>query len=1195
MKKKLIFVLTGLLALQSVSAEPMWIWKKGKINTEKAQFKKSFSLKSVPKKALIRATCDNEMTLVINGKKVEKSNAWEKPISLNVAKYLKKGTNQIVVHAFNEGNMAGFVFDLKLKGQEISSDKSWQARNPEDKSWTQAVELKKYGAAPWGKVFDKKSKAVAKDATPATMPIKTLPGFKVEKLYDVQKGSQGSWVGLTHDNKGRLIASDQYGGIYRITLSTPVKIEKLKVKTGSAHGVLYAFNSLYVFSGEGKTKGLYRLTDTNGDDQYDKEEYLIPFNSKGEHGVHSIVLTPDKKSLYLIGGNNTDLPKSVVNTRTSRNWKEDHILPRMDDGRGHNRGRLAPGGLVIKVSPDAKKQELIAHGFRNEFDGAFNAEGEFFVYDADMEYDIGSPWYRPTRVNHVVSGADFGWRHGTGKWPGYYTDTLPTTLDIGPGSPTGVTNGLGAKFPAKYQKAIFINDWTYGTMYAVHLEPNGATYKATREEFVSGKPLPLTDVIVHPDGNMYFMVGGRKTTSALYKVSYVGNESTAPITAQAISAEMKLRKELEKFHLDGSGEEAIAKAWPHLSHEDRYIRHAARVTIEKQPTAKWQNKFFAATNDWTIIEGATALARMGEATQLPKILKQLNKIDYKTASTGKFLAAIRSYQLAFARLGKADVETANAVIAKLNPFFPSKDNFINRELCQVLLYLNAPGAVSKTVQEMLTATEEQTKLLSDEILNRNDRYKAAAKKMEQFRPNIQQYSLAFSLRSIKEGWTKADHASYFSWFPRAKTWQGGNSFAIFIENSRKAALANVKDKAARKKYDDISSKSLVKPRAITPPKGPGQLWTVATAVKAVEKNLTGRNFKSGENLFHATACASCHRFAGAGSGIGPDLTGSANRYSIRDMFENIIEPSKVISDQYGSTQFIMKDGSQIVGRMGTEENGIVHLMTNPFSPESNVDVKLADVKVQKEWHVSPMPPGLVNSLNKDELSDLIAYIFSAGDANHKYFGAQQAAPIEGAQQLFNGKDLSGWKGDRSRWTVENGVIVGSTFGEKLKKNTFLIWEGEVGDFELQYDCKVEGQNNSGVMYRAEMLDSKIWRLKGNQADCHPKPEYCGMLYSEATGRGIVAQRGTKVVVDAGTGKPKITGRTEAATPVDIAQWNTYRIVAKGNRLMHYVNGRLAIDLTDNHKDMKLKGLIGLQIHAGKPMKAFFKNIQLKKF
>ena len=156
-----------------------------------------------------------------------------------------------------------------------------------------------------------------------------------------------------------------------------------------------------------------------------------------------------------------------------------------------------------------------------------------------------------------------------------------TTLDIGPGSPTGVTNGHGAKFPEKYQKAIYINDWTYGTMYAVHLEADGATYKATREEFVSGKPLPLTDVIIHPNGKMYFMVGGRRTTSALYEVSYVGKESTTPFVATAKTPELKLVNELDKLHEEGVGKEAVAKAWKHMNHKDRYVRHSARIAIEK--------------------------------------------------------------------------------------------------------------------------------------------------------------------------------------------------------------------------------------------------------------------------------------------------------------------------------------------------------------------------------------------------------------------------------------------------------------------------------------------------------------------------------------------------------------------------------------------------------------------------------------
>jgi putative heme-binding domain-containing protein len=493
---------------------------------------------------------------------------------------------------------------------------------------------------------------------------------------------------------------------------------------------------------------------------------------------------------------------------------------------------------------------------------------------------------------------------------------------------------------------------------------------------------------------------------------------------------------------------------------------------------------------------------------------------------------------------------------------------------------------------MVSATEEQKKILSDEILQRNDRYAAAAKRTEQFRPNTQQVSLAFSLRSIKSGWTDADYATYFSWFPKAKTWQGGNSFAIFIENSRKEALANIADSAKKAKYDKISSKSLIKPRAITPPKGPGQVWTVDSAVAAVKDNLKGRNFKAGENLYHAVACASCHRFAGEGSGIGPDLTGSANRYTLTNMMENIIEPSKVISDQYGSKVFKMKDGSEVVGRKGTEEDGLLHLMTNPYSADYTAEIKVADIKSEKEWHVSPMPPALIYSLNPDELSDLIAYIFSAGNPEHEYF--QGGASLEGATSLFNGKDLSGWKGNSKLWKVEDGVIYGSTHGNKLKANTFLVWDGEVEDFHLTFEGRFEG-NNSGMMYRAFWKDESIFRLSGYQCDMHPKPEFLAMLYGEGLGkRGIIAKRGQKVEIDANQ-KVRVTGKTTAPEKIDVTQWQTYEVICKGNRMIHKINGKVTVDITDNHPERLAKGMIGMQLHAGPEMKAWFKNIHLKKF
>ncbi len=139
--------------------------------------------------------------------------------------------------------------------------------------------------------------------------------------------------------------------------------------------------------------------------------------------------------------------------------------------------RLGPGGIIYRFSPDGKHWELYASGFRNIFDGGFNRDGELFTYDADMEYDFNTSWYRPTRINHVTSGSEWGWRNGAGKRPEFYPDNLSAALNIGPGSPTGMTFGYGAKFPAKYQNALFALDWSWGKLYAIHLQPKGSSLR----------------------------------------------------------------------------------------------------------------------------------------------------------------------------------------------------------------------------------------------------------------------------------------------------------------------------------------------------------------------------------------------------------------------------------------------------------------------------------------------------------------------------------------------------------------------------------------------------------------------------------------------------------------------------------------------------------------------------------------------
>ncbi len=198
------------------------------------------------------------------------------------------------------------------------------------------------------------------------------------------------------------------------------------------------------------------------------------------------------------------------------------------------------------------------------------------------------PWYRPTRVNHVISGAEFGWRNGSAKWPDYYSDSFGAVTDIGPGSPTGVAFGTGAKFPAKYQEAFFIADWSYGKLYAVHLKPSGSTYTADFEEFIAGQPLPLTDLTVGNDGALYFAVGGRRVQSGLYRVTYTGDESTAPVKHSPNKA-LANRHSLEKFHLTKSPN-AVNIVWEHLDSKDRAMRFAARTAIEKQPVDSWADK-----------------------------------------------------------------------------------------------------------------------------------------------------------------------------------------------------------------------------------------------------------------------------------------------------------------------------------------------------------------------------------------------------------------------------------------------------------------------------------------------------------------------------------------------------------------------------------------------------------------------------
>lgn len=206
--------------------------------------------------------------------------------------------------------------------------------------------------------------------------------------------------------------------------------------------------------------------------------------------------------------------------------------------------------------------------------------------------------------------------------------------------------------------------------------------------------------------------------------------------------------------------------------------------------------------------------------------------------------------------------------------------------------------------------------------------------------------------------------------------------------------------------------------------------------------------------------------------------------------------------------------------------------------------------------------------------------------------------------MFDGKTLNGWEGDAKYWRVEDGMIIGEvTPATILKANTFLIWKGgEPADFELKAKYRISAKGNSGVNYRSSRIDTLPYALKGYQQDIDGKdkynmgyPRYSGQNYEER-GRQFLALRGQKVVVE--DGKPRLLdsvgSKEELLKSINYEGWNELHIIAKGNVLQHYINGKLMCEVTDNDAaNRTTKGLIGVQVHVGPPMKVEYRDLMIK--
>ena len=822
-------------------------------------------------------------------------------------------------------------------------------------------------------------------ATPGDQ-LKVAKGFKVELLYSVPKEVEGSWVCMTDLPDGRLVVSDQYDkGMF---LVTPPKIgtdDKITVKPmglkfngkpfGMAQGLCWAFDALYVVV-NGNGSGLYKVTSSKKGGDFDTVELLRAFESGGgEHGPHAVMKHPDGKRLTVVCGNQTKMVKYDT-TKVPPHWGEDHLLPRLPDGNGFMAGVMGPGGCIYNVTPDGKTWELFSVGFRNQYDAAYSSSGELFTYDADMEWDFNTPWYRPTRICQVTSGSEFGWRNGAGKYPAYYADNLPGICDIGPGSPTGVTFGTGAnKFPERYQKALFACDWSYGKLYAVHLQENGSVMKGTAEEFISGSPLALTDLVVNQhDGALYFATGGRKTQSGFYRVTYVGNEFVQAGTLIGHRGSLHYQRDrIETLQIRSfASPKTLNVIWAELDSVDRFIRFSARVALEFQDPKLWADKALAETNPTAKITALLALVRVSADCpqhQKPsspkanpalrgKILESLAKLDFAKLSVEQRLELVRVYHVLFNRFGMPTAAERTAWLAKYEPAFPTGSRFVDGEMIQVFVYLQGDKAAEKGVTLLLDAPTQE-----------------------------EQIEYARALRMLKTGWTPELRKGYFEWFVKAQTYKGGNSFGKFLDMIKRDAVLTLSGAETVALKPTLDAKAAGSGLIVLKPRPFVKKHTMDDLIPTIEKGLKagGRDFDNGRKMFAATNCFACHRYDNEGGASGPDLTAIAGRFSPKDLLESIIDPSKEVSDQYAAVEIDTLDGKKIVGRIVNLNGDDIMVNTNMLDPNGQVTVNRKNVDVMKPSKLSMMPSGLLETLQDDEVLDLMAYLLSRGDRKHVLF------------------------------------------------------------------------------------------------------------------------------------------------------------------------------------------------------------------
>jgi putative heme-binding domain-containing protein len=777
-------------------------------------------------------------------------------------------------------------------------------------------------------------------ATPAER-ITGLPGFQIQLIHSATR-SEGSWVAMAFDSKGRVVLAREDRGLLRLSLanqpSARPRMEVINTNLLECRGLLFAHGSLY--ANANNAKALVRLRDTDGDDQFDEVKALRNTPGGVGHGRNQLALGPDGM-IYSIHGDDVGLPSSGASPNSPlKHYAEDRLLPCEWDRHLFNADAQMPFGHLIRTDPNGEQWELVAGGLRNPFGVDFNQAGDLFTFDADMEWDVGLSWYHPTRVLHLVPGGDYGWRRGTGVLPVWSPDTLPSAADIGVSSPTAIKFGTRSNWPEPWKSALFIQDWSYGKIIAVHLQKHGGSYTGRTEIFLKGKPLNVTGLDFGPDGSLYFITGGRRTQSGLYRVSFT-NMPTGVLV-----------RELHAKTAPAAPPKA--PLWSRLGDNDHWIRYGARVELEAQPIAQWSERALTESNPSAALTALLALSRAGDAAHRPRILQRWTELTTPSLLPEQQLLAIRAVSVCFLRMGKPSPEEARKVQRILDPLYPSTDTRVNQSLCELLVYVGATNVVSKTIPLLTAAATQEEK-----------------------------FHYLFTLRTVANGWSPGDRDTYFSWLARARReFNGANMLPTALNYIRADAESTLTAEERTRLAPALALLEKPATADLPPPVARAFVrdWSMQDLLPDLSRAGQTRNTARGKRLFAETGCLQCHRLGNEGGFIGPDLTSVSSRFDRRALLESIVEPSRVISETYRSVTITLKSGAIHDGRIVSEDPASLVLAINPVDPDQRRRMAKSDIATKRVSDISPMPAGLVNTLDRDEILDLLAWMESGGTA-----------------------------------------------------------------------------------------------------------------------------------------------------------------------------------------------------------------------